>query len=384
MMIDDRLRSAADELMHELDLIRPPVLPQPSRRPLLVVGGTALVATATVVGLIAVVSNDQPSTTVDQPIVTTNESTPAPAIDTSAQRRMLQARIDGLQAEVEQLTAQIDAMLAQGEQASATQLQVLQQEQSLAIRDLADARDQLAALDVVDANPSAKPVVLQARIDDLQTEIDDLTVQIDALLAQGDQASTTRLQVLQQEQSLAIRDLADARGRLVALDVVDANPSAKAVVLQARIDDLQTEIDDLTVQIDALLAQGDQGSATEMQVLQQRQSLAIRDVADARGQLAELGAKGTSPAEQRVVLQGRIDGLQTAIDDLTVQIESMLAQGGQGSVTELQVLQQEQSQAIRDLADARAQLADLDVTEATPATITADTTAPTTSNISPP
>jgi hypothetical protein len=63
------------------------------------------------------------------------------------QRDLVQAQIDGLQQEVEDLTVEIDAEIARGDSASPTELQVLQQRQLLAIRDVAAARDQLASID---------------------------------------------------------------------------------------------------------------------------------------------------------------------------------------------------------------------------------------------
>ncbi|MCU1360394.1 MAG: hypothetical protein JWN99_1683 [Ilumatobacteraceae bacterium] len=288
MMIDDRLRSAADDLMHELDLVRPPVLPDHGRRPLLLVAGTALATAAAVVGLIVLVSHGQPTTSVDQPIETTQATTPAAVVDTSAQRVLLQARIADLQQNIDDLTVQINAAMAQADGSSSPELQVLQQEQSLAIRDVADVRGRLADLDLVGASPAEQRVALQARIAGLQQNIDDLTVQISSAMAQADGSSSTELQVLQQEQSLAIRDVSTLRGRLADLDIADADPASKRVVLQGRIVDLQQEIDDLTVQINALGNQEDQTPSAQLNVLQQQQSLAIRDLANARSQLADL------------------------------------------------------------------------------------------------
>jgi hypothetical protein len=67
----------------------------------------------------------------------------------------------------------------------------------------------------------------------------------------------------------------------------DAAKKQQALV-QAQIDALNTEVDSLTDQIEAVLKLGDDGSATVLQVLQQRQGLAIRDLANANAELANI------------------------------------------------------------------------------------------------
>lgn len=70
--------------------------------------------------------------------------------------------------------------------------------------------------------------------------------------------------------------------------LADEKTQSQRDLIQSQINELQAEVEDLTNKIEAEIELGDNGSATELAVLQQRQSLAIRDIATARDQLANI------------------------------------------------------------------------------------------------
>jgi ElaB/YqjD/DUF883 family membrane-anchored ribosome-binding protein len=69
-----------------------------------------------------------------------------------AERTLLNTQVKDLSDEISDLTAEIDDLVAQGDNASTTQLTVLQQSQALAIRDLSTAKDNLAKIENTDSS----------------------------------------------------------------------------------------------------------------------------------------------------------------------------------------------------------------------------------------
>ncbi|MCU1360780.1 MAG: lipopolysaccharide biosynthesis protein [Ilumatobacteraceae bacterium] len=70
--------------------------------------------------------------------------------------------------------------------------------------------------------------LVKAQIDGLAKSVDDLTVQINAILDKDSNSSSTELTVLQQQQSLAIRDKSNALAELAGIDT-DQNPGQVVV-----------------------------------------------------------------------------------------------------------------------------------------------------------
>ncbi len=96
--------------------------------------------------------------------------------------------------------------------------------------------------------------------------------------------------------------------------VVEQAVESQKDLLKTKIDSLTTEIADLTLQINNI---GDTGSDPELFVLQQSQSLAIKDLGDARDALANIG---TAESSGRVIVDPRTavsrTGLQVSITTL--------------------------------------------------------------------